>query len=54
MPFSEIFLHSVIAPKFPAFYLRISEIGARVKMWLDVNILDTKPKHLGDRIGLPE
>lgn len=33
---------------------RIREIGARVKMWLDVNILDTAPKHLGDRIGLSE
>ncbi len=54
MPFSEIFLHSVIPTKFPAFYLRISEIRARVKMWLDVNILDTEPKHLGERIGLPE
>jgi SanA protein len=36
------------------FKTRLREIGARVKMWLDVNILDTKPKHLGDRIGLPE
>jgi SanA protein len=33
---------------------RLREIGARVKMWLDVNILDTPPKHLGDRIGLSE
>lgn len=33
---------------------RFREIGARVKMWLDVNILDTEPKHLGERIALPE
>lgn len=33
---------------------RLREIGARVKMWLDVNILDTAPKHLGERIGLSE
>ena len=33
---------------------RLREIGARVKMWLDVNILDTPPKHLGERIGLSE
>ena len=33
---------------------RVREIGARVKMWLDVNILDTPPKHLGERIGLSE
>lgn len=36
------------------FKTRLREIGARVKMWLDVNILDTEPKHLGERIGLPE
>ena len=33
---------------------RFREIGARVKMWLDVNILATEPKHLGDRIDLPK
>jgi SanA protein len=33
---------------------RLREIAARVKMWLDVNILDTAPKHLGERIGLSE
>ena len=36
------------------FKTRLREIGARVKMWLDVNILDTEPKHLGDQIELPE
>lgn len=33
---------------------KLREVGARVKMWLDVNILNTRPKHLGDRIELPE
>lgn len=33
---------------------RFRELGARVKMWLDVNILDTEPKHLGEQIELPE
>lgn len=32
---------------------KIREIGARVKMWLDVNFLDTRPKHLGEKITLP-
>jgi SanA protein len=36
------------------FKTRVREIGARVIMWLDVNILDTEPKHLGERIELPE
>ncbi len=33
---------------------RIREVGARVKMWLDVNFLNTRPRHLGNRIELPE
>jgi SanA protein len=33
---------------------RIREVGARVKMWLDVNILGTRPIHLGDKIALPK
>ncbi len=33
---------------------RVREIGARVKMWLDVNFLHTRPGHLGKKIGLPE
>jgi len=32
---------------------RIREVGARVKMWLDVNILETRPRHLGEREILP-
>lgn len=36
------------------FKTKIREVGARVKMWLDVNFLDTKPTHLGDKIELPE
>jgi len=32
---------------------RIREVGARVKMWLDVNFLDTQPRHLGEKIELP-
>lgn len=33
---------------------RIREVGARVKMWLDVNFLNTRPIHLGKKVGLPE
>lgn len=33
---------------------KVREIGARVKMWLDVNFLNTRPSHLGERIALPE
>ena len=33
---------------------RIREVGARVKMWLDVNILETRPRYLGEKIPLPE
>lgn len=33
---------------------KVREVGARVKMWLDVNFLGTRPVHLGDRIALPE
>ncbi len=33
---------------------RIREVGARVKMWLDVNFLNTRPSHLGKKIGLPK
>ena len=36
------------------FKTQVREIGARVKMWLDVNFLDTKPTHLGDEVPLPE
>ena len=32
---------------------KIREVGARVKMWLDVNFLDTRPIHLGEKIALP-
>jgi len=33
---------------------KLREVGARVKMWLDVHILMTRPLHLGDKIKLPE
>jgi SanA protein len=33
---------------------KVREIGARVKMWLDVNLLNTRPTHLGEKIALPE
>jgi SanA protein len=33
---------------------KIREIGARVKMWLDVNFLDTRPTHLGEKVRLPD
>ena len=32
---------------------QIREIGARFKMWLDVNFLATRPRHLGEKIPLP-
>ena len=33
---------------------KIREIGARVKMWLDVNFLATRPTHMGAKIELPD
>lgn len=33
---------------------KVREVGARVKMWLDVNFLNTRPRHLGDKVELPE
>ena len=33
---------------------KLREVGARVKMWLDVNFLDTRPTHLGDKVEMPE
>ncbi len=36
------------------FKTKVREVGARVKMWLDVNILGTRPRHLGDKEQLPE
>ncbi|MES2921004.1 MAG: ElyC/SanA/YdcF family protein [Verrucomicrobiota bacterium] len=33
---------------------RFREIGARVLMWLDVNFLNTRPVHLGEKIVLPK
>jgi SanA protein len=33
---------------------KLREVGARVKMWLDVNFLNTRPQHLGERIEMPE
>ena len=33
---------------------RLREVGARVKMWLDVNFLDTRPRHLGEKEEMPE
>jgi len=33
---------------------RLREVGARVKMWLDVKVLGTRPKHLGEKVPLPE
>jgi vancomycin permeability regulator SanA len=31
----------------------LREFAARIKMWLDLHILHTEPKHLGPRIILP-
>ena len=36
------------------FKTKLREVGARVKMWLDVNLLDTKPTHLGEKVEMPE
>jgi SanA protein len=36
------------------FKTRLREVGARVKMWLDVNFLDTQPRHMGDKVEMPE
>jgi len=36
------------------FKTKIREVGARVKMWLDVNFLDTRPRHLGEKVELPK
>jgi len=36
------------------FKTRLREVGARVKMWLDVNFLDTQPRYLGDPEVMPE
>ncbi len=33
---------------------KVREVGARVKMWLDVNFLDTRPRHLGEKEEMPE
>jgi SanA protein len=32
----------------------LREVGARVKMWLDVKVLGTGPRHLGPMVPLPE
>jgi SanA protein len=32
---------------------QIREVGARVKMWLDVNLLNTQPIYLGEPVKLP-
>lgn len=36
------------------FKTKLREVGARVKMWLDVNLLDTQPTHLGEKVEMPE
>lgn len=33
---------------------KMREIGARVLMWFDVNVLGTRPHHLGEKETLPE
>lgn len=32
---------------------KLREVGARVQMWLDVNLLKTRPKIMGERVELP-
>lgn len=33
---------------------KFREAGARVKMWLDVHLLKTRPRHLGEPVVLPD
>ncbi len=33
---------------------RFREVGARVKMWLDIHLLDTEPRFLGEKEEMPE
>jgi SanA protein len=33
---------------------KVREVGARVKMWLDVNYHHTRPRHLGEKEDMPE
>lgn len=33
---------------------KVREVGARVKMWLDVNFLNTRPRYLGEKEELPK
>ena len=33
---------------------KVREVAARVKMWLDINFLDTRPRHLGEKVEMPE
>ncbi|BCX49184.1 protein SanA [Haloferula helveola] len=35
------------------FKTKIREVGARVKMWLDVHVLETRPQELGPPVQLP-
>lgn len=41
-----------VKPQF-GFKTSLREVGARVKMWLDVHVYDTPPSHLGEKISLP-
>ncbi|MBC7979114.1 MAG: YdcF family protein [Armatimonadetes bacterium] len=36
------------------FKTQLREVGARVKMWLDVNFLNTRPIHAGEKQELPK
>lgn len=40
-------------PFVPGIRTRTREVGARVKMWLDVNFLNTRPRNEGDDITQP-
>jgi len=33
---------------------KLREVAARVLMWLDVHFLNTRPRHLGEKVELPE
>lgn len=33
---------------------KVREVGARALMWLDVHVLKTRPRHLGEPVALPD
>lgn len=46
-------LNAMDVPGSGGYKTKLREQGARVKMWLDVNVLGTRPKVLGEAVPLP-